>query len=251
MRRRIRVFQIFESEGRNLTEIEPVPQDIFSDVVIGALLAKIKGMDIGAKLPSERLLSEELGVSRATLRERISRLESLGVVERRDRSGTYYTGIKAETVSDVVFLGLLSSEMSIESLISFRHALERQAAIEACRAKDHMNIARMLVAMEEMDRGESTQELKQSDLEFHDALIASSQSSVLIFFAKVMHAVMVKTIEYDALDDDVERMRKVHQDICDAVVAQDESRATDAIDVHFAWLDQQVTKLKSLTKPSV
>lgn len=226
-------------------ETEAHPQDIFSDPVIAGLLTKLKTMQLGEKMPSERLLSEEFGVSRATLRERMGKLESLGVLERRDRSGTFYTGINPETVSDVVFLGLMSSEMSIESLISFRHALERQAAIEACRVKDHMSIARMLVALEEMDAGESSQELKDSDLEFHSALIASSQSNVLIFFAKVMHSVMVKTIEYDALDDDVVTMRRVHRDICDAIVAQDEAAASTAVDVHFAWLDQQVRKLSA------
>ncbi|WP_217136347.1 FadR/GntR family transcriptional regulator [Leucobacter chinensis] len=230
-----------------MTEVEPTPQDIFSDPVMGGLLAKLKNMQLGEKIPSERLLSEEFGVSRATLRERMGKLESLGVLERRDRSGTFYTGIKAETVSDVVFLGLMSSEMSIESLISFRHALERQAAVEACRAKDHMNIARMLVALEQMDAVDDPQALKAADLEFHDALIASSQSNVLIFFAKVMHVVMVKTIEYDALDDDVVTMRRVHRDICDAIVAQDEARASQVVDVHFAWLDQQVRKLSATT----
>ncbi len=228
-----------------MTETKPDPQDMFSDEVTAALLSQITGMEIGTRLPSERLLSEQLGVSRATIRERMSRLESLGVVERKDRSGTFYTGITSETVADMVFLGLMSSEMTIESLISFRHALERQAAIESCRAKDHMNIARMLVALEEMDQGAVSQEIKGADREFHDALIASSQSSVLIFFAKVMHAVLVKTIEYDALDNDMETMRKVHRDICDAVIARDEQKASDAVDVHFAWLDQQVRKLKA------
>ena len=47
------------------------------------------GMSAGDKLPTERELSAELGVARPTLRRSMQLLESAGVIERRQGSGTY------------------------------------------------------------------------------------------------------------------------------------------------------------------
>jgi GntR family transcriptional regulator len=47
------------------------------------------GLRAGDRLPTERELAGELGVARPTLRRSMQLLESAGVVERRQGSGTY------------------------------------------------------------------------------------------------------------------------------------------------------------------
>ena len=55
----------------------------------GRLHARIDGMKVGDRLPSERDLAEEWGVARMTVRRVVGRLVTEGVLERRHGSGTY------------------------------------------------------------------------------------------------------------------------------------------------------------------
>lgn len=54
----------------------------------------------GDQLPTEFALTEELGVSRTTVRQALSLLENEGVVEKRHGSGTFYVGGDSEPASD-------------------------------------------------------------------------------------------------------------------------------------------------------
>ena len=77
------------------------PSQIVSDysvgatvqVVIDSLFAKIKSEDYpeGARLPSERTLSSELGVARNTVRDALDVLESRNIIRRRAGSGSFVT----------------------------------------------------------------------------------------------------------------------------------------------------------------
>ena len=62
-----------------------------ADHVVEKLLALVqdRGLQPGQKLPAERQLAEELGVSRTSVREAIQKLTSQGVLSARPGDGTY------------------------------------------------------------------------------------------------------------------------------------------------------------------
>ncbi len=211
---------------------------LFGDSLMGTLMQQIVKMEPGDRLPSEREQALRLNVSRTALRDRIGRLESLGVLERRDRAGTYVIGLRPETVSEVLTLGLMGSKLTFNSLIPVRVALERQAAIEAARRVDHVNRAHMAVAVDRMDASNDSSELHAADLAFHRALFSASGSQGLMFFAQVLSSVLSSTMQHLALDQDRVRMRVLHRAIYDAVQSGDEDAAVATVDAHFAWLDE-------------
>ena len=51
---------------------------------------------VGDRLPPERTLAEELNVSRASVREALSALEILGIVESRTGNGTFVRRLPTE-----------------------------------------------------------------------------------------------------------------------------------------------------------
>src|SRR4051812_10480243 len=83
----------------------------------------------GKKLPTERILAERLKVSRNTVREALTRWEGLGLVERRQGSGTY---LKAAVSLDMLHMPLtLAAGNDFSSLmqtLEIRRALEAEAA---------------------------------------------------------------------------------------------------------------------------
>jgi L-lactate permease len=70
---------------------DPMPAIRLSDRVAQQLLELIQSTQLqsGAKLPTERALAEQLGVSRTALREAIQKLASRGVLESRVGAGTF------------------------------------------------------------------------------------------------------------------------------------------------------------------
>ncbi|MCW2131240.1 FadR/GntR family transcriptional regulator [Arthrobacter sp. VKM Ac-2550] len=215
--------------------------DFFEDQLMSVLARQVLAMNPGEKLPSEREQAQELGVSRTALRDRLGRLESMGVLERRTGAGTFVRGLRPETVSESILLGLVASKMSLASLRSVRCALERQAAYEAAQKVDHIAVAHMAVALDRMDASDDSDELHEADVAFHRALFAASGSRALIFFADVLHGVLAPHQKL-SLADDRERLRVVHRDIAEAVSAHDPAMAMKAIDEHFLWLDQLILR---------
>jgi GntR family transcriptional repressor for pyruvate dehydrogenase complex len=213
--------------------------EFFEDQVMSALAQKVLAMSPGQKLPSEREQALELGVSRTALRDRLGRLESMGVLERRTGAGTFVRGLRPESVSESILLGLVASKMTFESLRSVRHALERQAACEAAQKTDHVAMAHMAVALDRMDASEDTDELHEADVAFHKALFAASGSPALIFFADVLRGVLAPHQKLSLADDRV-RLRVVHRNIAQAVGARNPAEAMRTIDEHFIWLDDLI-----------
>ncbi len=83
--------------------IEPVRRGRLSQQIVIQLCQLIRQGQIGPgdRLPPERDLAEQLGVSRASLREALRTLEVAGLVESRHGGGTY--------VRDVFEHGLVST----------------------------------------------------------------------------------------------------------------------------------------------
>lgn len=211
---------------------------LLKDSALSELLELFGEIEPGARIPSERELALQLGISRTALRDRIGQLVSLGVLERREREGTFFNGIKPEALSDVLVLAMLSEQMTIDSLISVRTALERQAAIEACSTDDAEALERLHAALQVMHRSDDGYELFEADNAFHRALFTASGSPGLVFFSRMLHAVLRGTLQHVSLSNDRVVLRERHQAIYDAIVARDAQAAAAAMDRHFEWLEE-------------
>lgn len=117
---------------------------------------------VGDRLPAERDLALDLGVSRPALREGIRRLRSGGVLESRRGSGTY--------VAQVDVSGLFDLRMRIEPL----------AAERAARLRDKDDLAELGHALEEMRACiDDPSPYDVADLRFHSSMARASRSPVL------------------------------------------------------------------------
>ena len=86
----------------------------------------------GDKLPNEVELSQQLGVSRATLREAIRELAACGVLEVRRGRGTFVSEEVAD-IEDFGFSGLERLQGQLRDLFELRSIFEPKAARLACQ----------------------------------------------------------------------------------------------------------------------
>lgn len=163
--------------------LRPVLSVSRDEAVQNALIDYVtsEGLVPGDRLPTERVLSDRLEVSRATVREALTRWEGLGLVERLQGSGTY---LKAAVSKSMLHLPItLARGNDLQSLLAtleVRRALESEAAsLCAERASDaEIGIIReKLKIMEDAYRdrpGRSAEE----DWHFHQAIFRASGNAL-------------------------------------------------------------------------
>jgi DNA-binding FadR family transcriptional regulator len=81
----------------------------------------------GQKLPTERELGQAFGVSRATVRDAMRVLGTMGLIEARQGSGIYVRHDPVPVVSRALTLSVTPDEQSVDHLFTFREGLETQA----------------------------------------------------------------------------------------------------------------------------
>ena len=136
-------------------------------------------MQPGDRLPSERSLAEQLGVSRTSLRQALTALRVEGLIDVRHGHGMTLV----RSIDDVVppiDAEILEGHPEVAAAGEVRNALEALAARLAAQRRDADDLEAMVAGIREMDgeirRGESGID---GDRMFHAAILAAARNPVL------------------------------------------------------------------------
>jgi GntR family transcriptional repressor for pyruvate dehydrogenase complex len=139
---------------------------------------------VGDRLPAERQLAAQLGVSRSSVREAVRILEAQGVavssVGTGPDAGTVISALPAEALTRVLRLHLALSSFELEEMVDARVTLERSSVRLAARdatEDDLVEMRRLLDAMDDPDR--SRNEFNDLDTSFHVALARASHNRLV------------------------------------------------------------------------
>lgn len=129
----------------------------------------------GERLPPERQLARDFGVSRGTLRQGLLELERMGLVSRRTGSGTYVEFQQTIGASDI------AESISPIQLMEVRFALEPQMvrlAVVNATAPCVREVAR---ALDQLRLAENHAQYTEADGAFHQTLAECSQNALMIW----------------------------------------------------------------------
>lgn len=171
-----------------------VPRSKVYTAIVEQILENIRAgvFPPGSSLPAERVLAEQLGVSRASLREAVRVLEHADVLDVRGGSGTYVT---AESLSKTTMSrarAALVGEHSPLDLIAVRNVVEPLGAELAASSHHARDLAAMESSLTDHERAiRAGADPSEPDEAFHLAVAASSHNDVLNdieqYFADLMH----------------------------------------------------------------
>ena len=200
----------------------------------------------GDRLPAERILALELGVSRPSLREAIQKLVSKGLLTTRHGGGTWVTDrLEAHFVDPWQDL-VKGHPLLHRDLLEFRQMLESEAAqLAADRATD-VDIRRLDAAyakLEEAYAGDDLDACIDADVVFHQ-IIAESAHNVLIghlsaSLMRVIHGHVSNNLEH--LRERPQRwdqLRTQHRAIWQAVRAHKPHEAAQSARDHIEFVRQ-------------
>ncbi|MBB4008371.1 FCD domain-containing protein [Allorhizobium taibaishanense] len=151
---------------------------------IGAIIIE-RGLRAGDRLPAERVLSAELGISRSRLREAIQQLISRGLVESRRGGGTFVASQDAAQSLETALKPLvpvMQGETGYwRDVMEIRKSLETDAAYYAALRASDADKARLTAAFEAMTAAEDGEPdvQAQADTAFHVAIAEAAHNIVL------------------------------------------------------------------------
>ena len=155
-----------------------------SDAVAASLEKRILegSLKPGDRLPPERELATELGVSRPSLREAIQKLASKGMLQSRQGGGTYVTDRLESSFSDP-WQAMMGSHPNLrEDLLEFRRMLEGQAAEWAAERATEADLQRLEQAFSAMTDAFASDDLERrstTDIAFHQAVGEAAHNALI------------------------------------------------------------------------
>ena len=192
----------------------------------------------GSKLPNENELSEELKVSRTTLREAISFLVAQGVLEIRRGKGTYVAEDVPAAGLDLTSLSGLRSRGRARDLFEMRLIFEPATVALACqRATDEelRLIQRKAERVEEIAAQGGDWPL--ADQEFHWAIMRASHNEYMRRLYPIINSAVNEIMQ---LSQNRRHMQEValadNRLILEFLLKRDEEGASHAMSIHMKHL---------------
>jgi GntR family transcriptional repressor for pyruvate dehydrogenase complex len=193
-----------------LAGIKPVSAPAMSDLIAEQIkrLVIAEGLQEGARLPSERELSERFGASRPTVSQALRRLALMGMVEIRRGSGAYITRRPQAMVTASVSLMLDLDKDSISELAEARVWLETLGVEQAARRDSPLQAGETSALRESLQRlGEASGSASRwiaADTVFHAAVVAAAGNSYLTALYESVHTAVLSYEFAEWLRSDIE-----------------------------------------------
>lgn len=203
-----------------------------------------RGYAAGERMPSERELAERFGVSRGILREALSALEAMRVIERRPQSGIFLRDVEREASVDMLVLqsdlGMPVSAADVKDLNEFRSMLEMQSTVLACSRRTDADLARIDAVLEiSRVRLAAGFSLSEQDAEFHMAMCAASGNKLIQRAANSFWlASRARRERYFSEPANARRSLAQHKALRKAVAAGDAEQALQVLHKHLGNVER-------------
>jgi GntR family transcriptional repressor for pyruvate dehydrogenase complex len=189
----------------------------------------------GERLPSERALSEALGVSRPTVREAVQSLAAMNILDVRHGAGIFVGSLELAELLTPMRFALELNEPTVHDLFEIRLALEPLAAELAARHATDLELEGIQECVERLNRrGRTPEELLELDVELHRRIVEASQNELLANLVASMNVLSRRTRELTIAIPGVQKLaRDDHRGLVDAIAARKPRQARKAMVVHL------------------
>lgn len=225
-------------------DVVPSVSGSVAQQLLGMLLGE--HMSAGDRLPSERKLTEALGVGRSAVREAIAALEVLGIVVTRAGSGTYLRSSTSELLPQTLSWSMLIDQDRMEELAFVRSALERAAAERAAEVVTADDAGRLRAILADQRASAQSRAYVDHDIAFHQHIAKMAGNPILDDLLSTARTLLRVWFEHAVdRDEDVETAIREHAEITEAIAAGDPAAAEQAMRRHMATATERILRVAS------
>jgi len=192
----------------------------------------------GDKLPAERDLAAQIGVSRPTVRVGLRALAAMGIVESRHGSGTYIPDGPPALGSESLSLLAALHGFTREEMYDARRVLEVGAA---GMAAEHATPDQLATIADEVANLFATLDepvvFLVHDIKFHRAVAEASGNPIIAALVEMVSALYYdrrKETARQASDRDLREAAELHRRIYQAIRARNSEAARNVMNEHLA-----------------
>ena len=200
----------------------------------------------GEKLPSERTMATELGVSRQSIREAIYRATTAGLIEVRQGEGTFILSSFKGNMREPLSILLTEQAEKVFEFLEIRKLIEcwcAERAAEAATPADLKKMQGLVKKMEKVKPSESAWE--KADLEFH-SFIAAATHNVLAMHVmeglKDSFDTYFRVKKFSTKPERKDALLGQHRRILDAIRQRDPKKARRKIVEHLDYVEKMINE---------
>ena len=207
-----------------------------------------QGCHPGDRFAKEADLEAKLGVSRSVIREAVSRLRALGILESRRGLGLVVAKPNPAHLLKQVLENHLLNDEDLLDICELRCALEIGAAHLAAKRATEAQLAKLASLVEEFAQaaaGRHDRLVNDIELDFHGTILEATNSSIIISMHGVLTAFFARSadeIEDYAADEITENDVWEHRAIAEALADRNAEKARMLISGH---LERLISKFKN------
>jgi GntR family transcriptional repressor for pyruvate dehydrogenase complex len=207
-----------------------------SDKVADMMLETILSdrLKVGDRLPSERELGEQFGVSRTVVREAVRALVTKGVIDVRSGSGLRVAAVDANAVSESMSLFLRGGTLDFEKVHEVRTVLEVHIAGLAAERATAEDVAQLREIHERMQREtDDVDAAARDDLEFHRAIARSTHNELFLLLMDSIGSSLIDIRRENLGSGSAPMTLSQHEAILEGIGVHDTERARTAMRAHL------------------
>ncbi|MFI3208307.1 MAG: FadR/GntR family transcriptional regulator [Eubacteriales bacterium] len=214
------------------------------DSIVEEVMEKIKSKELlpGDKLPNEKDMAEEFGVSRISLREALRYLSAKGLVVTRHGEGSFINEYNPNMIAETFYNFSLLTDNPIIEMLEIRKIMEAEAArLCAQKATDEeiADIIKYKDKREEYCVSNDTNMKFEYDRLFHLAIAKGCHNEVLNKFIETIHwTIELHQREYTKNQENVVHTTNFHEEISQAIMNRDSDMAADKMYKHLELIEK-------------
>lgn len=232
-------------------ELKPIKtKKIYEEIVDQIRQLLIDGqIKPGDKLPSERELIESFKVSRSSIREALSALEMMGILEVRTGEGTFIRHIRPESMMASLAWSLYLDKGSILEMLEVRKMIEVQAVGYAAERATEREINQLSETLDKMKNNlENMGSISEkADMMFHYTIAVATHNKITIKLMDtisdnlqhLIHATRPKLYEGKYTP---ELLYNEHEKIYNAIRSKDSEEAQRQMIEHLNGVENEILK---------
>jgi GntR family transcriptional repressor for pyruvate dehydrogenase complex len=220
-----------------------------SEQLAEALVVSIRDGQLpsGERLPTESALVQRFGVSRTVVREALSRLKTMGLVESRQGSGAFVKN-RVQSSVDQLVLTPDGSVNAVIQMVEMRRALEAESAALAAARRTPADIKSIKEKIATLDRAvASGGDGVAEDVAFHTAIATAANNPFLLATLAYLNqflrdATRVTRANESTRSDFAQQVRDEHAQIVRSIEAGDAAAARLAGAMHMVNAAERIAR---------
>ncbi len=221
-----------------------------SDEIVEQIRELILGGSLkpGDRLPPERELAMEMGVSRPVVREAIIRLIEMGYLENLQGKGTFVRSITEHYLEDRPIHDLINRATALPEIVEVRKIYETWSAATAALRATPKELAQMEEYLGEFEEAKNKGELGHvADANFHLSISYATHNTLLVHLINSIYE-MVEKVTYE-IGAKMYNDPHSYQDLFDqhlaifmAIKAKDPDKAYIKMLSHMHYIEEEIRK---------